>query len=139
MSHYTRCKTQIKDKSCLVQALDDLGFKNKLKVHDKAQQLEGFQGDKREQTAEVVIPRRYVGGASNDIGFKEQKDGTYEAIISGYDKSRYNTDWLKKLGKRYARHKVMKEVADQGFTVESEEIDENGEIHIEVSALGWGG
>lgn len=118
-----------------MKALEDLGFTNKLRVHDTAQQLEGYQGDKRQQTAEIIIPRAYVGGASNDIGFKLQKDGTYEAIISGYDKTRYNQKWLNKLSQRYAYNQLKEDLDLGGFFIrEEEEVD--GEIHLTCTSYG---
>lgn len=133
MSHYTKVKTKIKKKSALVKALGDLGFTaEKLRVEETAKQLEGYEGRLRDQKAEIIIPRRYVGGAANDIGFKEQADGTYEAIISEYDSHRYNEPWLKKLNQRYARHNIVEELEEQGLFIESEK-EENGEIFIEAT------
>lgn len=56
-------------------------------VSTKPEHLEGYHGDQRQQTAEIIIPRRQVGGASNDVGFKKNADGTYTAIISDYDRN----------------------------------------------------
>ncbi len=116
MSHYTKCKTKISDTAALKQALLDLGFKA-VEVHEKAEHLYGYQGDKRQQTAEVIVRRQHVGSASNDIGFKRQEDGTYEAIISQYDQGKHNDKWLKKLNQRYTFNKVTTELQDMGYEV----------------------
>lgn len=124
-----------------------MGFKlNEIQQHKSAVNLEGFGGDKREQTAEIVIPRRAVGGAANDIGFKLQEDGTYEAIISEYDQGNgqarrskhwnqrgYSSTWLGKLNQRYAYHNLKEELSAGGFFIESE-CEEDGEILMEVSS-----
>lgn len=99
MSHFTSIKTQIKNRDALVTALNDIGFKN-IELHETAQHLYGYQGDVREQTAEVIIRRQYIGSSSNDIGFKQQADGQYEAIISEYDRHQYNQQWMNKLMQR---------------------------------------
>lgn len=154
MSHYTKCKTKLTDKECLVKALEDLGFRHgQVKVHNTPQHLFGYQGDKREQTAEIILPRQYVGGAANDIGFKLQEDGTYGAIISDYDKGNtsadakskhakgcrgYSDKWLKKLNQRYTYHKVKESVSAQGFFVE-QESEENGEIFLTIDTGSVGG
>lgn len=132
----------------MVKALQDMGFTADMIRHtEQAQHLEGYQGDKRAQTAEIIIPRRHVGGAANDIGFKLQEDGTYEAIISDYDSrsnrarqgthwkgpGSYNGDWLNKLNQRYAYHNLKEELSNQGFFIESEN-EENGEIFLEVGS-----
>jgi hypothetical protein len=137
-----------------MKALEDMGFKrNMLKVSETAQKLEGYQGDLRDQTAEIIIPRYHVGGAANDIGFKLQEDGTWGAIISDYDRGNraadhksahakgcngYSEKWLKKLYQRYSYHKVKESLSSQGFVI-SEETEENGEILINVDTTGYGG
>lgn len=120
-----------------MQALEELGFKNKVEVSDTATNLFGYQGDQRADTAEVILRRKHVGGSSNDIGFKLQEDGTFGAIISQYDSSRYNSGWLDKLAQKYAYLKVKKDLDANGFTINSE-VDANGEITLQVSNSYYG-
>ena len=131
MSHFTAIKTQIKDTEALVKALSDVGFKQ-VEVHETAQHLYGFQGDVRSQTAEIIIRRKYVGGASNDIGFQRQVDGTFEALISAYDRRQYGQPWLKQLTQRYGYHALMAAAPAQGFTVEEEAVLADGTIRVVV-------
>jgi hypothetical protein len=131
MSHFTVIRTQIVEVRALVKALEDVGFKN-VEVHELAQHLYGYQGDVRAQTAEVIIRRKNIGPASNDIGFKRQKDGTFDAIISEYDRSRYTKDWLNHLTQRYAYHAVTERMAEQGFEVVEEENQQDRTIHLTV-------
>ncbi|MBW4582861.1 MAG: DUF1257 domain-containing protein [Tildeniella nuda ZEHNDER 1965/U140] len=131
MSHFTAIKTQIKDAEALVKALADVGFKQ-VEVHETAQPLYGFQGDLRSQTAEIIIRRKYVGGASNDIGFQRQQDGTFEAIISEYDRRKYAQPWLNQVMQRYGYHALMATAPAQGFTVEEEEVLADGTIRVVV-------
>jgi hypothetical protein len=79
----------------LVEALRKQGFHPS--VHEIAVALEGYGGDKRKETAEIVIPRRQVGSASNDIGFQRQPDGSFQPIISEYDRERYDDKWVAEL------------------------------------------
>ena len=137
MSHFTRVKTKIKNKSALLAALADMGYTaNKVELHDTPQNLYGYRGDQREQTAEIILRRRYVGGSSNDIGFKLQEDGTYEAIISEYDSGRHNENWRDKLSQRYAYHNIKEELSSQGFSIESES-EEKGELLLVCSNVGF--
>src|SRR6266576_3649780 len=103
MSHFTTIKTKITEAKALLTALADLGFKE-VEFHETPQHLYGYRGDKRAQSAEVIIRRKFVGGASNDIGFKRQADGTFEAIISEFDRRKYSQEWLNRLTQRYAYH-----------------------------------
>lgn len=132
MSHFTCIKTQLKDRDALVKALADVGLKN-VEVHETAQHLHGYQGDVRSQTAEVIIRRQYIGQWSNDIGFKQQANGQFEAIISEYDRQNYSQEWLNKLTQRYGYHALMATAPAQGFTVEEEETLEDGTIRVVVA------
>ncbi len=131
MSHFTTIRTQIRDRHALVKALSDLGFDH-IEVHDQPQHLYGFEGDLRPQVAEVVIRRHYIGGASNDIGFQRQDDGRFEAIISEYDQHRFNGDWLNTLTQRYGYHQLLQTAAEQGFTLEQQEVLADGTIRLVV-------
>jgi hypothetical protein len=132
MSHFTCIKTQIKHQDALLKALADIGFKE-VEVHETAQHLYGYQGDVRSQTAEVIIRRQYIGSASNDIGFKRQKDGQFEAIISEYDRHKYSQAWLNGLTQRYGYHMLLEAAPEQGFTIEEEETLEDGTIRVVVA------
>jgi len=132
MSHFTSIKTQIKDRDALVKALNDVGLKN-LEVHESAQSLYGYQGDVRPETAEIIIRRKYVGSASNDIGFKLQEDGQYQAIISEYDRHKYNQNWLGKVMQRYGYNTLMNSAEEQGFTIEEDEVMEDGTVRVVVA------
>ena len=46
--------------------------------------LFGYQGDRRPETAELVVRRRQLGPASNDLGFARTPRG-YVPILSEYD------------------------------------------------------
>lgn len=81
MSHYTSGKILIRDKDCLIGALNEMGHTH-LEVHEQPVNLHGYRGDVRAQKAHVVIRRQHVGGAANDIGFLFQDDGSVKVWIS---------------------------------------------------------
>lgn len=83
MSHFTTLKVEFKDLKSLVQALRDLGFEPE--VHEQPQHLYGYEGDRRNQTAEIIVRRSQIYCESNDLGFK-WNGKAYEAIISEYDR-----------------------------------------------------
>lgn len=129
MSHFTILKTQIVDIDALVKALADLGFMQ-VEVHPIAQGLYGYQGDLRPETAEVIIRREFIGPASNDIGFKRTPGGSFDAIISEYDRREYSQEWLNRLLQRYAYHAARAKLEAQGFDLVAEETEEDGRIHL---------
>ena len=129
MSHFTVLRTQIIDAESLVKALAEMGF-TQVEVHQTAQYLYGYRGDVRPQMAEVIIRRTFIGPASNDIGFKRQEDGTFDAIISDYDRARYSQQWLHRLTQSYAYHVARVKLEEQGFALVMEETQQDGPIHL---------
>lgn len=71
-----------KDRRLLLAALADLGYTGV--EEGEALALYGYQGDRRPQTAAIVVRRRYLGAASNDLGFARTPQG-YVPVISDYD------------------------------------------------------
>jgi Protein of unknown function (DUF1257) len=97
-----------------VEAIKEMGYHPQ--VSEKAQHLEGYHGDQRQQTAEIIIKRREVGGASNDVGFKRNADGTFTAIISDYDKSAtFNAKKQQQLKCIYTEKVAMKQAKNNGL------------------------
>jgi hypothetical protein len=71
-----------KSRDLLLASLADLGFSHVEEGQEVA--LFGYEGDRRPETAAIVIRRRYIGDASNDLGFRLTNEG-YIPIISEYD------------------------------------------------------
>ena len=134
MSHFTVLRTQLTDLEALVKALADVGF-TRVEVHEAAEHLYGYGGDRRRQTAEVIVRRKFVGRASNDIGFKRQADGTFAAIISRYDRSKYSQKWVGKLTQRHAYHVAVGRLEQQGFSLVSESTEEDDRLHLVVRRM----
>lgn len=129
MSHYSRFRTKFVDRALLVKALADVGFTS-VEQHAEAQPLFGYRGDRRADTAHIIVRRQYVGRMSNDIGFVEQPDGSYEAIISDFDKRKYDEVWLQKLTQRYAVHATLSSLTEQGYELAQMIEDANGSIRL---------
>jgi hypothetical protein len=71
-----------KDRECLLKALQECGYET---VEEGASlSLYGYQGDKRAETAQIVVRRKFIGSASNDLGFQKTDNG-YVPVISEYD------------------------------------------------------
>jgi len=108
MSAYITLSTPMIDQECLLDALADLGFgAGKVEVHAQPVPLVGYEGWQRQQLAEIVIRRGHVGQASNDIGFLRTPTG-FSAIMSDYDRRRFDATWLKELHGRYQYHLEQK-------------------------------
>jgi hypothetical protein len=108
MSAYISLLTPMTDQECLLAALTDLGFDaTRVEVHPSPVHLVGYGGDRREQTANIVIRRQHVGASSNDVGFLASAAG-YQAFVSGFDHPRFGADWLTQLNSRYQTHWAAK-------------------------------
>jgi hypothetical protein len=134
MSQYLNIATQIVSGEHLVKALKDVGL-NQVEVYKTAQPLKGWLGDKRANTAEIIIRKKYVGSASNDIGFKLGSQGRFTAIISEFDKKMYNAAWLNHLTQRYAYHVTRDKLQEKGFDLVEESLQEDQTIHLTLRKM----
>lgn len=138
MSHYTTIKTKIRDREALLAALADLGFDaSKVECHDAPVPLVGFEGDERKDKAHVIIRRQHVGSASNDIGFRRNESGSYEAIISDFDQRQgYGSEWQARLAVRYAYRQATATLARRGYRIQEEQVVGNGNIVVRMARAG---
>jgi hypothetical protein len=132
MSHFTTVKTQIVDKEYLLKALAECGFST-VKEGDNLP-LYGYQGDKRAQTADIVVRRKHISPASNDLGFKKTDSG-YEIIISEYDVKLLGQNFTNKLMQNYAYHVTKDSLKEQDFTIIEEEVQKDNTIHLTLRRI----
>ena len=96
-----------KNRPLLLAALSDLDYGEV--EEGEALPLYGYRGDRRPETAEIVIRRRYVGSLSNDIGFRRTHRG-YLPLVSEYDqRTLHRGQLLTKLRTAY-NERVVEEV-----------------------------
>jgi hypothetical protein len=127
MSVFRNYGTVMNDKKCLVAALKKRF--PEVESHSAPQNLNGYQGDVRQQKAHVIVRREHVGQASNDLGFV--RDGAnFKAIISGYDSGKYNQKWLDHLTVDYMEIKATKTVSEYEAELEERVVLPNGSIQL---------
>ena len=96
-----------KDRRLLLAALADLGYADV--EEGDGLSLFGYQGDQRPETAQLVVRRRSLGSASNDLGFSHTALG-YVPILSEYDqRALHGGQFLVKLRTAYSE-RVVEEV-----------------------------
>ena len=110
-----------------------MGYNN-IEVHEEAQNLFGYQGDKRKQKAHIIIRKKYVGSSSNDIGFLREKGSKkYKIIASAYDKAWRTGKKINKLKQTYGEKVIMKGIRrNSRFSFVSRKENKKGEIKIKV-------
>ena len=111
-----------KDRRLLLAALADLGHTDVEQGESLA--LFGYQGDRRPETAEIVVRRQNVGTASNDLGFARTERG-YVPIVSEYDlRVLQGGQFLAKLRTAYSEH-VVDEVSKRLHGTTRRTVDGN--------------
>jgi len=90
----------------LLAALAELGYSGEQVAVGQSLSLCGYGGDRHPEVADVVIRRRWLHSASNDLGFEQTPSG-YVPIVSewdsGYLRRRHGEDFVVALRKAYNR------------------------------------
>lgn len=125
------------DGECIKATLKEMGYV--FEEHKEAQHLYGYMGDKRKQKANIIVRRRYVGAAANDVGFLRKSDGTYEMIISEYDRAGAKTqakNFMKNIHQIYNKHLVLKQAKRNGLIFQQQKITKDNKIKIQCTYMG---
>ena len=128
MSHFTCIKTKIIDLDELVGALQDMGYSPEVGNDIR---LYGYQGDLRQDTADVVIRRKELSSASNDLGFAKSDDGMYDAIISDYDRHKF-PKLVNEITQHYAERVILKSATIQGYNTVERQVMADGSIRLRM-------
>lgn len=129
MSKYmTFTNSAFKDRDCLIQALAECGYP--VFEEGEALSLFGYQGDRRAETAQIVVRRNFIGSASNDLGF-QKTDAGYLPVISEYDQ-RYmmNGKFLTSLKNNYNLKSAEKIARQLRGTLHREQVGSTIKIRI---------
>ncbi len=121
MSHFTSIKTTITEQKHLLQALRSLGYQ----PEEGRVFVTGFAG--AQTRVEIRVPTK---NPAYDLGFRK-KGGTFELVADWYGLSGIDrTTLLQQLNQSYAYHATREKLAEQGFSLASEQVQEDGAIHL---------
>ena len=142
MSHFTEIKVNFlqKNEKQLVAALESIFGEGTVEVHENGAALYGYTGDNRAQLSKtnpnyappchLIIRRKHVGGASNDVGYQRTEDGKYVAYISDYDKnSNFSAQKQNKVLQEYTAKVTEKQLKSQGYSMKRE-VQKDGTIKL---------
>ena len=121
MSHFTKIKTKLYDKSTIEKSLTDLN----IMWESGAQTIRGYKN--QEHSAEIVIRQNN----SHDIGFKW--NGTeYELVtdLMFWDQKFSVNKFLNQLNQRYAFNLITKVSEEQSFEYVEAENQQDGSIRL---------
>ncbi len=114
MSKYEELRTVLSDEHFLVEGLRELGYNPE--VSREGLSLYGYLGDERPEKAHIVIRRRQLDSASNDIGFARDASGVYRALISEYDRGiGFDDAWLGRVAQTYKERQTMTVAKSKGY------------------------
>ncbi|MEB3177789.1 MAG: DUF1257 domain-containing protein [Nostocaceae cyanobacterium] len=123
MSHFSQIKTQIRNLSCLQDALTDLGVDWK----PGPVQVRGYRGQTHD--AEIAIEQEN----GYDIGFRwNGKEYELVADLQYWQQEMSVEGFLRRVTQRYAFNTVVKETTRQGFQVAEQKQNQDGSISLVV-------
>lgn len=129
MSHFSRIKTQVRSLVSLKCALEDLGLEFEEAVG--LVRVRGWLG--AEELAQLVIKT----GTKYDIGVRATATGEYELVADWWALEEHGVKqegFVQRLVQRYAYHEVRTQAEAQGYSIEDEQIEEDGTIRLRVIA-----
>jgi len=121
MSKYGTLETEIKEHKYLIAALAEMGYHPE--VHLDGAPLIGYEGHTRTERAHVIIRRRELDSASNDIGFAKTADGRYAAQLSEYDQAiGFDQKWLNRIRQLYKEKQTIATAKSKGYVFKGREV-----------------
>lgn len=121
MSKYMELRTKLTEEQYLVEALREFGYDPE--VCREGTPLVGYMGDERAERAQIVIRRRQLDSASNDIGFARDGGGVYQAIVSEYDRGiGFDDAWLGRVAQTYKERQTMAVAKAKGYVFKGREV-----------------
>jgi hypothetical protein len=131
MSAYKTIKCSFKDHSTLIESLKSLGYEPV--VYKEKHNLQGYMNDTREEKAEIIVPRKQISLASNDLGFSfDDSSKEYIMICSDYDSHKGVAD---KVTQSYALTAIKSALKKNKFTVSAEVKNTDKSITITAGKI----
>jgi hypothetical protein len=134
VSHFTTVETKINDLVALKEALTELGLAFDEATQQQLVKVRGWRGATQE--ADISIHLK-----GYDIGVQQTADGNYKLVADWWaieeETNQKAEEFQKVLVKTYAKHKVKREVAAQGFTLEEEQVEADGTVRLVVGKMGY--
>ena len=123
MSHFSTVKTKIKHKPQLIEALELLQYD----VQEDQELINPLDHQHEKVKVDVSI--------GNDIGFRLNQEGVYELVadIQTWDLDVPVRRFIDKLTQQYAVQNIKKVAVEEGFNVEQQIKNVNGEVELVVT------
>ena len=121
MSHFTRVKTQMVEKEFIVKALQDLEYA----YEEGSVEIRGYGGNR--DRVEIRVP---TSNSGYDIGFRKAGN-VYEMVADWWGiRDIKQEQFVQQLIQRYSYHATRAKLEEQGFSLVTEENQQDGQIHL---------
>jgi hypothetical protein len=144
MSHFVEIEVDFDtaNEQDLIKALEAQFGEGNVEVHEKGAALYGYGGDDRSKAApgsqnyappcHLVVRRKNVGAASNDVGYRRNENGKYTAYISDYDQSsNFNKSKQGLVAQEYAANVAERTAQLKGWT--TSRVKEGDKVRVVAS------
>ena len=133
MSHFTRLKTKITDRECLLKTLKNLNYN-----FEENSSIRGY--NRRTRKADVVIKTH----GEFDVGFvRKSSDDSFQILADWYGAAQSvgcaRKEFVDKVQREYATTKVLHELRKKGYRIKSRSVNDTGEIKLLVVKRGFVG
>ncbi len=126
MSHFTTLQTRLTAREDLLAALRDLGYAPEV----GALRIRGYAG----QTTPVEIAVK-TDQPGYDLGFRRAGD-SYELVADWYGLPDLDAEsLLRQVTQRYACRAALRTLGEQGFSLASETVADDGGVHLVLRRL----
>lgn len=127
MSHFTTVKTKMKDLTCLLESIKDLGYE--FVEDEQGVEVRGYQNQLEKARVAIKVSKKY------DVGIKQTASG-FELVADwwGVETTRglSEQEFVNQIQQRYAYNKVLKEVKKRGYSLTEETVDDENTIQLTV-------
>lgn len=127
MSHFSRVKTKIRDRTLLTRCLSDMGYQVR-----EGGTIQGYEG---RQEVDLAVS----SGKGYEIGFVADDEGCLDMVADWWGVRKRDRHAMEQVGehitriqKEYAVRNVIEQTRNQGFSVVEKNEESDGSVRIVV-------
>lgn len=129
MSHFTKCELKLTNLTALKAALDDLGLEYQEAQANQAVHVRGWRG----ATVDAALS---INMGKYDVGVVMNADGTFDMVADWWGvevtKGLTQEEFAQQVNQRYQYNNVRQACEAKGYTLEEEEVEEDGTVKLYV-------
>ncbi len=129
MSHFTKCELKLTNLNAIKSAIESLEYEYEEATETQKVRVRGWRGQSEEAVVGIKLSKY-------DIGVVQNADGTYTLVADwwGVETTTGVTqeEFVTRLNQKYQYHNVMEACEAKGYTLEEEEVEEDGTVKLYV-------